>query len=131
MQLGMIVEVVKKYSEKLPEYINAIKKNHIENDDKNKVEMIFSTVHKCKGMEYDEVTLIDDFITEEKLKKFVTDFGLKKLNLSKLCEEINLLYVAVTRTKNKLNIPVELLPASGIKAIVAPVKIEERGVAER
>jgi len=126
-QLGMIVEVVKKYAEKLPEYINTIKKNHIGNDDKSKVDMIFSTVHKCKGMEYDEVTLVDDFITEEKLKKFVNDFGLRKLNLSKLCEEINLLYVAVTRTKNKLNIPVDLLPESGIRTITMPVEVVEVG----
>ena len=124
-QLRMIVDVVKKYGELLPEYINTIKKNHIANDDKNKVDMIFSTVHKCKGMEYDEVTLVDDFITEEKLKKFVKDIGLKKLNLSKLCEEINLLYVAVTRTKNILNIPVELLPRAGVRVIAGGVEEEK------
>ncbi len=119
-QLSMIVDVVKKYAEKLPEYIKIIKNNHIENDDKNSVDMIFSTVHKCKGMEYDEVTLVNDFITEEKLKKLISDFGLKKLNLSKVNEEINLLYVAVTRTMNILNIPSELLPVSGIRPIFSP-----------
>ena len=68
-------------------------------------------------MEYDEVTLTNDFINETKIKKFVDDFGIKKLNINKLNEEVNLLYVAVTRTKNRLNIPEELLPASGIITI--------------
>jgi hypothetical protein len=31
--------------------------------------MIFSTVHRCKGMEYDEVELVNDFISEQRLEK--------------------------------------------------------------
>jgi F-box protein 18 (helicase) len=118
-QLGMIVEVVQKYGDKLPEYISVIKRNHIETDDKNNAEMIFSTVHKCKGMEYDEITLMDDFVSENKIKNLIEKYGIKKLNINHLNEEINLLYVAVTRTKNRLNIPFDLLPSSSIKTIVA------------
>ena len=42
-------------------------------DEKEKAEMIFSTVHRCKGMEYDTIQLVGDFITEEKLEKLKLD----------------------------------------------------------
>ena len=80
--------------------------------------MIFSTVHRCKGMEYDEVTLANDFINEGKVTKMIKEVGTAKPDFSKLSEEINLLYVAITRTKKKLNIPFELLPPSNINIIL-------------
>jgi len=109
MQLGMMVEIVKEYGNEIPGIIKAIKDKHIPNDEKEKAEMIFSTVHRCKGMEYDSVQLVNDFITEEKLEK-LTDNKNEKLNKVKLNEEINLLYVAVTRTRNSLYIPETLMP---------------------
>ena len=77
---------------------------------KEKAEIIFSTVHRCKGMEYDSVHLVNDFITEDKVERQVMDLGNDEKKMSKLTEEINLLYVAVTRTKNIIHIPEELLP---------------------
>ena len=117
VQLGALIEVVKKYGEKLPDYINTIKKNHIESDDKSKAELIFSTVHKSKGMEYDEVTLVEDFINEEKLRKLIEKYSLSKLNVNQINEEINLLYVGITRAKSHLNIPSNLMPMSSITII--------------
>ena len=111
-----------------PTILKPFKENHLENNDKQKAQMIFSTVHRCKGMEYDEVTLTSDFISEEKLLKQLEENDVKKLNLAKISEEINLLYVAVTRTRNKLNIPVELMPLSKISKIAPPV-IEEENTA--
>jgi len=111
VQLGMIVEIVKEYGNSIPSIINKIKKKHIDTDDKENAEMIFSTVHRCKGMEYDAVQIVDDFISEEKLEKLVTDNKREELDFDKLNEEINLLYVAVTRAKNRLFIPEALMPA--------------------
>jgi F-box protein, helicase, 18 len=54
---------------------------------------------------------VDDFISEEKLKKLVSDNTKEDLDFDKLNEEINLLYVAVTRAKNSLYIPETLMPA--------------------
>ena len=71
--------------------------------------MIFSTVHRCKGMEYDQIELVNDFITEEKLEKLKGDKK-QEFNPAKLSEEINLLYVAITRTKNIIYIPASLMP---------------------
>src|SRR5690606_25057094 len=100
--LGMMVEIVKEYGDEIPGIIKEIKAKHVENDAREKAEMIFSTVHRSKGMEYDAVQLVNDFITEEAIEKTLTDFS-EKANHSKLNEEINLLYVAVTRTKNSIH----------------------------
>jgi F-box protein 18 (helicase) len=105
--LGMLVDIVKKYGNSIPGIIRKIKGRHVEN--KEEAEIIFSTVHRCKGMEYDEVELVNDFISEKRLEKLSNE---KKAghNLAKSAEEINLLYVAVTRSRNVLKIPEELVP---------------------
>ncbi len=54
------------------------------------LDVIFSTAHKSKGMEFDTVALLDDF--EPKL---VPSKGLSEDDAA----EQNLLYVAVTRAK--------------------------------
>ena len=59
-QLAMMVEIVKEYGNQIPYLIRMIKEKHIDNDDKDKAEMIFSTVHRCKGMEYDTVQIVND-----------------------------------------------------------------------
>jgi F-box protein 18 (helicase) len=110
LQLGMMVEIVKEYGNKIPNIIKTIKDKHVDGDQKEKAEMIFSTVHRCKGMEYDSVRLVNDFISEEKLERQTKEKKGQEINATKLNEEVNLLYVAVTRTKNKLHIPESLMP---------------------
>ncbi len=111
VQLGLMVEIVKEYGDEIPGILKTLKDKHVENDDKDKAEMVFSTVHRCKGMEYDSVQLVNDFITEAKLEKQQSGKSPEEVNIAKLNEEINLLYVAVTRTKNALYIPEEMMPA--------------------
>jgi len=110
VQLAMMVEIVREYGNKIPDIIKSIKEKHVDNDDKEKAEMIFSTVHRCKGMEYDAIQLVNDFISEEKLEKLKENKKAEEINATKLNEEINLLYVAVTRTKNSIHIPESLMP---------------------
>lgn len=110
MQLSMMVEVVKEYGDEIPAIIRSIRDKHVKDEDKDKADMIFSTVHRCKGIEYDEVQLADDFITEERLKKIKEEKQSADINISKLNEEINLLYVAVTRAKNHIFIPDSMMP---------------------
>jgi superfamily I DNA/RNA helicase len=110
LQLGMMVDIVKKYGDSIPDMINTMKEKHVADEAKETAEMIFSTVHRCKGMEYDSVYLVNDFITEEKIKNTIVDFSKDGSIMAKLNEEINLLYVAVTRTKNKLQIPQPFIP---------------------
>lgn len=110
VQLGMMVEIVREYGNEIPGIINNIKRQHVENDEKEQAEMVFSTVHRCKGMEYDSIQLVNDFINEEKLKKLKEEEKKDVAYLGRLNEEINLLYVAITRTRNSLHIPEALLP---------------------
>lgn len=110
MQLSMMVEVVKEYGDEIPAIIKSIRDKHVKDEDKDKADMVFSTVHRCKGIEYDEVQLADDFITEERLKKIKEEKKKEDINVSKLNEEINLLYVAVTRAKKNIFIPDVLMP---------------------
>jgi F-box protein, helicase, 18 len=110
VQLGMMVEIVREYGNEIPDIIRSIKEKHVDNDEKEKAEMIFSTVHRCKGMEYDIIHLVNDFINEEKLEKLKDDKKAQPINPSKLNEEINLLYVAITRAKNSIHIPEPLMP---------------------
>lgn len=109
VQLGMMVDIVNEYGNNILAIIKEIKEKHVEKDEKEKAEMIFSTVHRSKGMEYDTVQLVNDFITEEKLEKLI-ESKTGEINNGKLNEEINLLYVAITRTRNSLHIPEQLMP---------------------
>ncbi|WP_294287873.1 UvrD-helicase domain-containing protein [uncultured Chryseobacterium sp.] len=115
VQLSLMVEIIKEYESEIPEIINTIKKRHVANNDKEDADMIFSTVHRCKGMEYDSVELVNDFISEKRLEKLKEDKKNFELNIPKTNEEINLLYVAVTRAKSNLSIPETLLPDTFIQ----------------
>ena len=122
--LSIIVEVVKEFGNRLPALISELKQNHTSS--KEEADMIFSTVHRCKGMEYDEVTLLSDFITQEKLTKQVEENGgdaMNAVNKNRLAEEVNILYVAATRAKSKLLIPPEINPLKsvGLAPTIAPI----------
>lgn len=110
-QLGMMVSIVLHYKNEIVTLLQTIRERHVDKDEKEKAAIIFSTVHRCKGMEYDQIELVNDFITEKKLEALQANFKPDDLSISKLNEEINLLYVAVTRTRNRLYIPESLLPA--------------------
>jgi F-box protein, helicase, 18 len=129
VQLAMMVEIVKEYEDEIYDIIKSIKDKHVANDDKEKADVVFSTVHRCKGMEYDEVELVNDFINEGKVEKAATENNKEVLKNAKTNEEINLLYVAVTRTKNILHYPETLLPkgfpTSANISIIKPQEVKE------
>lgn len=110
VQLGLMIEIVKEYGNEIPNILKKIKSKHVGDNEKEKAEMIFSTVHRCKGMEYDAIQIVNDFITEEKIEKLKAEGKLNNDGFAKTNEEINLLYVAITRTKNSIHIPETLLP---------------------
>ncbi len=116
--LRMLADIVKEYGNRLPGLIASLKDKHVANEDKATAKIVFSTVHRCKGMEYDEVELAADFITEEKIEKAKAKKTKAEKegkedkadwNPARLNEEINLLYVAVTRAKARLVIPQEVM----------------------
>ena len=112
-QLAMMVEIVKEYDNEIYDIIKLLKKLHTGDEEKDKAEMIFSTVHRAKGMEYDIVYLVNDFLSETKLLELKEKHKNDKtapFDIHKLNEDINLLYVAITRTRRDLYIPEDLVP---------------------
>ncbi|MEZ4884491.1 MAG: 3'-5' exonuclease [Chitinophagales bacterium] len=128
--MKMVVDVVKKYRNSLPTHIQTIKNMHLVDEEKHNADMVFSTVHRCKGMEYDVVTLENDFLNEATLLKIMKESKESDLPKQKLLEEINVLYVAVTRTKNLLHIPEELMPQSKVNVIQKPLFVERPNMFE-
>ena len=127
-QLGLMIGIVEEYGNEIIHIIQKLKDLHVTNEEKDTADLIFSTVHRSKGMEYDSVLLVNDFINEQIIKKQLDNED--GYNPAKLSEEINLLYVAITRAKHCLHIPESLLPfgykpkTNAIKLIT--VKEEEK-----
>jgi F-box protein, helicase, 18 len=110
MELSMLIDIVSEYGRELPRLLKLLRERHVEDADRAGAQMVFSTVHRCKGMEYDDVTLTDDFMTEDRLAKLVAREGLATLNADRLAEEVNLAYVAITRTRGGLHVPEGMFP---------------------
>ncbi|MCT4587878.1 MAG: UvrD-helicase domain-containing protein [Carboxylicivirga sp.] len=108
--LKALVDMVEKYHKDIPFFMGRIKDCCVEEAQKDKADMIFSTVHKAKGLEYDQVFVCDDFVTEQQIIDLKPAIKAKEANPDIIAEEINLLYVAATRVKSRLHIPVSLLP---------------------
>lgn len=68
-------------------------------DSKHKADIIFTTAHKAKGMEYNQVIMTDDFIT----KKDILNKN-NKLSFNQINEELNIYYVAATRAKQAIKL---------------------------
>lgn len=107
-ELAMMMDIVREYGNDIPAIIQSIKDKHVDN--KDEAEIVFSTVHKSKGMEYDVVQIVNDFVTEGQLIKQKESNKEERYSPAHLNEEINLLYVAITRTRNRVYVPKLLLP---------------------
>lgn len=112
--LAMMVEIIKEYGSDIAAILQRIKERHVESDKRDEAQMVFSTVHRCKGMEYDAIHLVDDFLTEQRLlrqlDKRQDKDKRKAASREQLNEEINLVYVALTRARQRVYLPVSLLP---------------------
>ena len=84
------IKIVETHNIQIPMHIERIKKQYC--SDVDQAEIVFSTAHKSKGLEFDTVRLGEDFLLDcsvEELENAPND-------------EKNLLYVAVTRAKHRL-----------------------------
>ena len=91
------INIIEKYGDKLPGYLDIL--NHqLSNMNDPGVKYVFSTVHKFKGLESDHVRLLDDFFYNGVPYTAVDPSNLEEK------DELNLLYVALTRAKKVLTI---------------------------
>jgi hypothetical protein len=115
-ELLVLIELVETYGDDLLNVIAELKSRQVEDSQRHTAEIYFSTVHRCKGMEYDLVELAPDFITtEDVLKWHMREFSPQRPTEQEAImfqEQVNLLYVACTRSKHKLWLPADCLPMS-------------------
>jgi len=112
VELLAIVKIVESYEHKIPRLVEDIITEAVDVDD---AEITLTTAHKAKGLEWDNVHLLPDF------KDFVVEDEFVDPNELDP-DEINLVYVAMTRTKNKLIID----PQSSLKEFILKVQEKKR-----
>jgi F-box protein 18 (helicase) len=110
LELSMLIDIVTEYGSSIPALLKKLKALHVPDEQRHTADMFFSTLHRSKGMEYDAVTLTDDFITPERLKRQVIKEQQEPIGRDRLNEEINLAYVAVTRSRGFLDFPMAMFP---------------------
>ena len=93
-ELKSICRIVEKYKDGIPGLINGIKNSSVE---KEKADVILTTAHKSKGSQFHNVQLIGDFPDLFKDGEIISKDKLKP-------DEFNLIYVAVTRAKETLDL---------------------------
>jgi len=94
VELMSKIKIVEKYKQRLPSLIQKIESRA--SCDIRRADIVFSTAHKSKGLEFDTVNLLDDFLGNY-------NFSTGRFDDSGNHEdELNLLYVAATRAKNRL-----------------------------
>jgi superfamily I DNA/RNA helicase len=99
-QLLNTCELVQTYREDLFDLNKKIKQRLVS---KEVADVIFTTTHKAKGQEYQNVQMvIDDFITREQLENAVKNPD--GYNFNKLREELNIFYVAATRAIDNISL---------------------------
>jgi F-box protein 18 (helicase) len=99
-ELRHLVRVVEDYGSRVPALVDQIKSRHVPLEKvawKSFDGIFFSTAHKAKGLEFDQVWLADDFM------RFFEDG--KELTAAEADEaDVNLLYVALTRAKEAVRL---------------------------
>lgn len=94
-----LVRIVEQYTDAIPEILAGMRTRHC--PDVSKALIIVGTGHKAKGLEYDNVVVLDDFLTPSQLRGMLSR---KKITPREYNQEINLLYVVLTRAKLNLSI---------------------------
>ncbi len=90
-----IIKFINTYGDNIFEINKKIKTKITTN--KEDADLVFTTTHKSKGLEYDQVIMADDFITKKELSN-----PKNKVSFLKLQEELNIYYVAATRVKSAI-----------------------------
>ncbi|HIE02708.1 MAG TPA: ATP-dependent helicase [Thiotrichaceae bacterium] len=99
-QLLNTCDLVQTYRENLFDINQKIKRRIVS---KEEADVIFTTTHKAKGQEYQNVQMVkEDFITREQLENAVKKPD--EFHFEKLREEINIFYVAATRAMDNISL---------------------------
>src|SRR3989344_1629329 len=87
-----------------PDLLRDIRANAVANQDE--AELTLSTGHKAKGLDWDCVQIGDDFEFLQEIEKFFIDHPGQPLS-DEMVQEVDLLYVAITRARKSLTLNAE------------------------
>lgn len=90
-----IIKFIDTYGDNIFEINKKIKEHLV--SDKKQADIIFTTTHKSKGLEYNQVIMADDFISKKEIVNTKNKISYQRIN-----EELNIYYVAATRAKNAI-----------------------------
>lgn len=93
----ILIEAVGTYGADIPQLIDDIKFNEV--NDSASASRVLSTAHKAKGLDWKYVKLCDDFKVYELICESLANNGCLTEDVK---QEVNLLYVALTRAKSKV-----------------------------
>lgn len=88
-----IIKFINTYGDNIFDINKKIKEHLV--SDKNQADIIFTTTHKSKGLEYEQVIMADDFISKKEIANTKNKLSYQRIN-----EELNIYYVAATRAKD-------------------------------
>ena len=108
-EMRFAYELVSEFGRGVTDLIKTINRNSV---DPASADVFLTTAHKSKGLEWDNVTMMDDFLS---LKK-----EYQKMDGARLREERNLKYVAMTRAKCRLEPSRDLLEWLNVQRKVSP-----------
>lgn len=97
-EMQFLVKLVDEFKTDLPDLLQQIEVNQAPTS--AEADLVFTTAHRSKGLDWPLVRLADDYDFLEKVEKQLSE-GEPLSN--DLVQEINLLYVALTRAKNAVS----------------------------
>ena len=100
-ELRFLVQIIVHYGRALPGLVADLRRRAVPHP--AAAERVLATAHKAKGLEWPRVRLADDFPRLEELDALDQD-GLPYLTPEERDQELNLLYVAVTRARQQLEL---------------------------
>ena len=105
IELQSRASVVNKHKEKIPLLIDSICYNSV---NPKKAQILFTTAHRSKGLEWDQVRMTHDFAEVIEIDKKTGKAQIISVN-NNIEEELNLLYIGATRAKRVLQLNKSLL----------------------
>ena len=94
---NILIKVVEEYRDDIPQLVQDILENEVL--DENLASYVLTTAHKSKGLDWDYVTIGDDFEVCEPAAEMMLEKG--SLN-GAMQQEVNLLYVAISRARHEV-----------------------------